>query len=713
MAFLAGCSLGGLTPPQTPITPVPQPTSVIFLVAPTTIAIKASATIDAEAAYPLGTALDSVNTGVGYSLTCAGVGACGTLSVSNELGAVVYTAPSAIPSGGTVTITATSEVNTALSASVTIKVTPPIPISVAFSSATPASLEVNSSASLGIQIENDISANPQVQWTVTCGEAVCGSFNPPTTNNFAKTVFTAPSAIPTGSTVTVTATSVADPTKSASATITITPQTGTLADGTYVFQISAQPGSNASFTTGVFVAKGGAITGGEEDIANYQLEGDSDDNYTMVGYTSFQPITGGSYSVAPDGNLQIFFQPGQSTAANLTGSLASGGHGLIAAIDGVPAGGTLDLQTGAAAPAGGYAVSLYGGDNYTSPMWMAGILNIDSPGQISGNGSILDVVDGGTGFGATSPGGPTVGASTVSAPDSLGRVVIQLNPGAAVTFQPMSLAAYVVDAKHLRLALTGETYGYSNGNFSGVLGGSALGQGVTTGKFTNASFAGSSFVLGATGSDAHGQLDVAGILTPASDGSLTGTLNWNDLSGKAQEPLPFTGSWTLDPTGRVTLTNLSDSSTFKYDLHLYLTGDGGGLLLSNDTTEVFLGQIFQQQPSAFTATSLSGPFGANASLVQVGVAVAPAIGTVTVTPDGETDTLAGYADTGNGAQDFALSGSFTPAANGVFQGTIAGLNATARSAASSFTLYMVDSTQGVAIETDATQLTLANFQLAQ
>jgi hypothetical protein len=713
MAVLAGCGLGGLTPPQTPLTSIPQPTSVLFLSVPTKIAIKASATIDAAATYPFGTAADLENMEVGYSVSCASAGACGTLGPSDEGGAAVYTAPPAIPAGGTVTITATSVANPALSNSATVTVTPPIPISVSFATPAPASMEVNSSASLEAQILNDISANPQVQWTVTCGGSACGAFNPPTTNNWAKAVFAAPSVIPSGSTVTVTATSVADPTKSASATIVITPQTSTLADGTYVFQISAQPGSNASFITGVFVAKGGTITGGEQDTVNYQEYGDSDGNYSSVGYSSFAPITGGSYSVAADGNLQIFFQQGENAVANLTGSLASGGHGLIAAIDGVPAGGTVDLQTSTAAPAGGYAISLYGGDGYQSPMWIGGILNVDSQGQISGNGSLLDVVDGSAGYGGTPTGKQPIAASTVSAPDALGRITIQLNPGASSTLQPVTLAAYVVDAQHLRLVLTGEESGYTYGSFNGVLGGSALSQGAATGKFTAASFAGSSFVFGASGWDTHGLLQVAGVLTPSSDGSLTGTLNWNDLNTKPQEPLPLTGTWTIDPTGRVALSNLTDGSTFNYNLHLYLTGDGGGLLLSNDTDDVFSGQVFQQQSSPFTAASLIGMYGLNATLAPIGAASAPATGTVTASPDGDADAFAGYADTGDGAEDFAVSGRFAPASNGVFQGTITGLNPAARSTASSFTLYLIDGTQGVAIETDSTQLTLAHLQLAQ
>jgi hypothetical protein len=712
MALLAGCGFGGITPLQ-PATPqYPQPTSVIFISAPTTIAIKASVTIDAAAIYPLGTAADLANVEVTYAVSCASAGACGTLSASDEGGAIVYTAPSAIPAGGAVTITATSIAAPSLSASVTITVTPPIPISVTFVASSPASLEVNSSASLNVAIKNDVSANPQVQWTVTCGATACGYFTPPTTNNEAATVFTAPSSIPPGSTVTVTATSLADPTKSASATIVITAQTSTLADGTYVFQVSAQPGSNASFTTGVFVAKGGLITGGEQDTVNYQEYADSDGNGSSAGYSSFEPITGGSYSVAPDGNLQIFFQPGQYAVANLTGSLASGGHGLIAAINGVPAGGTVDLQTSTVAPAGGYAISLYGGDSYSEPMWIGGVLNIDSPGQISGAGSILDVLDGSASYGGSASGSQSLGASTISAPDAYGRAVLQLNPGASSTLQAVSLAAYIVDAQHLRLVLTGEESGYVYGTFNGVLGGSALSQGSATGKFTPASFAGSNFVFGTSGWDPHGLLQVAGVLTPSSEGSLTGTLNWNDLSGKMQAPLPFTGTWTIDPTGRVTLSNLTDGSTFKYNLHLYLVGNGG-LLLSNDSDDVFSGQVFQQQSSAFTAASFRGDYGLNADLAPIGAASAPATGTVTVAPDGDADAFSGYADTGNGARDFAVSGNFTPAANGVFQGTITGLNPAARSTASSFTLYMIDGAQGVAIETDTTQLTLAILQLSQ
>jgi hypothetical protein len=89
------------------------------------------------------------------------------------------------------------------------------------------------------------------------------------------------------------------------------------------------------------------------------------------------------------------------------------------------------------------------------------------------------------------------------------------------------------------------------------------------------------------------------------------------------------------------------------------------------------------------------------------------VGTVTSVPGDGKDALTGYADSGNGAADFALSGSFTPAANGVFAGTVTGLDPASRNAQDSVTLYLVDGTRAIAIETDNSQLTLGYLELQQ
>lgn len=98
------------------------------------------------------------------------------------------------------------------------------PISVAFTTGEtpPTAMTVSESCGVAATVTND-SKNQGVTWKVTCGSAGCGTFTP--TDASASTVpitYTSPAAIPAGNTVTLTATSVTDPTKSvASAPITI------------------------------------------------------------------------------------------------------------------------------------------------------------------------------------------------------------------------------------------------------------------------------------------------------------------------------------------------------------------------------------------------------------------------------------------------------------------------------------------------------------
>ena len=85
-------------------------------------------------------------------------------------------------------------------------------------------LRVSASAQFTAVVVND-PTNAGVTWTAVCAQnsqTGCGSFNPVTTVSGISTLYTAPSSVPAGSgTVQITATSVADPTKSVSTTITI------------------------------------------------------------------------------------------------------------------------------------------------------------------------------------------------------------------------------------------------------------------------------------------------------------------------------------------------------------------------------------------------------------------------------------------------------------------------------------------------------------
>jgi hypothetical protein len=86
---------------------------------------------------------------------------------------------------------------------------------------------------------------------------------------------------------------------------------------------------------------------------------------------------------------------------------------------------------------------------------------------------------------------------------------------------------------------------------------------------------------------------------------------------------------------------------------------------------------------------------------------------VTAALDNGVGTLAGFADSGDGAADFALNGGFTPEASGVFTGTLSGLDVASRATVGSMTFYLVDSTRAVAIETDSSELTLGYLQRQQ
>jgi hypothetical protein len=606
-----------------------------------------------------------------------------------------------------VTITATLVGDTTKTISATITITPPQPIAISFEAVTPASLQINAIYSFSAKITNDISANPQVKWSATCPGGPCGSFNPATTTNEASSSYTAPSAIPSGNVVTVTATSVTDPTKSASANVTITALAPTLPAGTYVFQVSGPTGPGANSISGVFTAlSGGVISGGEQDYANYALNQTSGQNLPL-----FDPISGGTYSTTPDGHLQITLRVIDTNIGGpetLAGTIVSPSKVLLTEVNGSIGTGTLDLQTSKAAPSGGYAFSTFGVDFNGQPATIGGILDIGSAGVISQANSLLDINDNSVFLPSQS-----LGVSTVSAPDSLGRVVLQLAPTTPSEFASFYLAGYIVDAAHIRLVET------ANDNFQGVMGGTALSQETNTGHFTSASLAGSTYVFGAGGAG----LDIAGLFTADAGGGITGTLNWNDLgnlTGNAvQSPTIFTGSYVVDALGRATLSNLSDGSTFTYQLEFYLTGSGQGLLLSSDPTKVIAGRAFQQPAGPFNLSSLSGSYGLSA--IEIGTTIGnsgddAALGTVTAASSNGVDLLTGFADFGDGSTDLSLSGSLTVATDGVATGTLSGLNRTtftSYTVPNNFAVYLIDNTRGVLIETDNSQLTLGYLELEQ
>ena len=199
---------GGTTPPPTP--------AAITVTMPTTTAtVQAGATQTVMATV----ANDSANKGVTWALSgtgCSGA-TCGAVApATSASGApVTYTAPAAPPSPATVTLTATSVADTTKSASTTITIAAVSagPVSVALTP-TRGGLVTGQALNFTATVTNDVGGQG-VTWTTTGG-----AFSAQ-----AATTATLAGPATTGS-ITVTATSKVDVTKSASATIGITDLTG-------------------------------------------------------------------------------------------------------------------------------------------------------------------------------------------------------------------------------------------------------------------------------------------------------------------------------------------------------------------------------------------------------------------------------------------------------------------------------------------------------
>jgi hypothetical protein len=97
----------------------------------------------------------------------------------------------------------------------------PVPIMVTFNTGNPppTSLETGAFAAIAADVAND---NQNAGVSFSCiPMGACGSFTPTSAGTTDPVCYLAPDAIPAGNTVTVTATSLTDPTKSVSANITI------------------------------------------------------------------------------------------------------------------------------------------------------------------------------------------------------------------------------------------------------------------------------------------------------------------------------------------------------------------------------------------------------------------------------------------------------------------------------------------------------------
>ena len=549
------------------------------------------------------TVINTSNTAVTWSLSGSGcMGAtCGTLS-STTANPVTYTAPADIPNPAQVTITATSVANTAKSSSATITVVSALPISVSVSPAS-ATVPVNGTQQFTATVTN--TSNTAVTWSLSgsgCMGAACGTLS--TTTNNAVT-YTAPSSPPSPPTVTAVATSVADPTKSGSAAITITSSTSTSRlSGHYAFLFNGFDLDGEVMIGGSFVADGsGDITNGIEDISRFS---------GLISNLPFTPFKG-TYQIGADnrGSLNLFSSQGTSTyrfALNAAGDTA---HFIEFDSTGTRGSGILRKQDPTAfflpSIKGGYALGFSGSDPFGNRIGIVGSGQADGAGKLSGG--LLDV-----NF-KPNQGAPTVpwngtynDSQGTLASNGRGLMMMTL----ANSFGPSStlnLAFYVVSASELLISdMT------NNGVLSVAphVSGRFLQQ---TGLFSSGSLNGNSVfsLTGVSGASAIPGFSVmVGSMNTDGNGNITGGRFDLNEAGVVFPDVLFTGTYELTDTaaGRGTLAVAANGvaiNTLQYVF--YMMEPNKAFMLQVTSNDIQTGLMEPQTGGPpFSNSSFSGSF---------------------------------------------------------------------------------------------------------
>jgi hypothetical protein len=198
----AGCGVASKTQPPIPVN---------VTISPISATVAAGGTQQFTA-----TVQNTSNTAVIWQVNgvTGGNATVGTISSSG-----LYAAPATVPSTTTVTVAAVSQADPTKSASAQVTITPAAAVNVTISP-TSATVAAGGTQQFTATVQN--TSNTAVIWQVngvTGGNATVGTIS-------SSGLYAAPATVPSTTTVTVAAVSQADPTKSASAQVTITPIIG-------------------------------------------------------------------------------------------------------------------------------------------------------------------------------------------------------------------------------------------------------------------------------------------------------------------------------------------------------------------------------------------------------------------------------------------------------------------------------------------------------
>jgi hypothetical protein len=643
----------------------------------------------------------TTNDTAGVTWSCAPASSCGGFASSQAMSGVAdsYTAPSQIPSGNLVTLTATSVTDTTKSASAQVTINAS-GIVIAWNTFPSSPLMVTGSESLEVQIQND-SANAGMN--LTCAPVdVCGSFSqttmgaPQNGTYVVDTVYTAPANVPPGMVATLIATSNADDAQSVGTPVTIISSVSTVStlSGTFAFMTRGIDANGYNGIAGSVTLDGqGNVTGGEFDSADPSTvisaailptgSADINGNASVSGYTLDQ---------FGHGLLTIEFNyngAAYETIYSLTAT--SSAHAMLAEVDEMgDLTGTLDLQTAnfsVSQFAGNYSF-VSAGENiaHAVPMNFGGIFTADGSSTLSPG--TLDINAGGT-----YRTGPL--AATFTAPDAYGRGTITFTSSS-----PVSFAYYIVGPEIIRLVEIDAT--------TGVTAGTAYGQGSNS-SVTNAQVAGK-YVFAIHGYGVNGANSMAGQFYADGSGNFAGVLDSND-AGTATPASAFTGatySFSGNARGSVSLEGGTlTANVYMTDPNINLldpsnpNGGGGGLMLETDANAFDNGMLAPQTSGNLSGNSAMGwryrPGTVNGFANNFDVAVTAALAISpggTFSGEGEWDVVMSGL-----APDQPMNGTLAADANN--PGRYAGTFSPSPDADLPTTYYQISDSQFVMIEMDS------------
>jgi len=602
-----------------------EPPAVAVSISPSSASVETDATRQFTA-----TVTHATNTSVTWQVdnVTGGAETTGTISAAG-----LYTAPSTVPNPATVTVKAISAADASITASATVTITVPPPPPAVSVDVQPATASVQTAAAQHFTATVSNATDTTVTWSLSgtgCAGAACGTIN-------ASGDYTAPGAVPSPATVTVTATSVEDPTKSDAATVTITAPVAadplTLLDGRFVLTTFDQ--ERNGFVTGVLDFDGaGHVTGGTVDL-------------NVPEATTQTTISNGTYTVGNDGRGRLTVNVTGVGAVHFSFVVVHAGLARIMYFEPTSTGdlfGTLELQTATAKPTGKYVFRLEG-TGLTGRRGYVGVMDL---GALTAELDLTEPNPTGfaDGYGTVQvfSGNATL---TVGAANASGRGLLTLSGAQTGTLQ---FAYWVITASRIALIPMDPVAPI----IDGTAGASPASGGVAEkqGAITAGAFAAGNYVYTAMGFDSAGVFDKGGRI--ASAGAATSPVVSDEVGEAGGQVLDAATvcDTAVSATGRADIFCTPGS----YGLRTFFIDAQHAYTLMYAGDRFGVGALYKQSASSYISADIAGDF----AFLAFGDETANNVtGALNATDAGDLAGAQDIAENGVLEPDVALTGTYT------------------------------------------------------